>query len=313
MRSSPVSYRAERFEMTAAAPYRLETCGCPLCGEPPPAKTRAAFAPHRVVDCGSCSMRYLTPRVEESDVPRLYGSVDYWEKGGSEGGYSSYSSMEPLLVRTFVRRLSPLPTRPKGARLLDVGCGPGAGLEAAQSLGYEAWGLDVSETAVQVASLRHPGRVRLGTLSNRLFPRGLFDVITLFDVIEHVYDLRALAVDLAWHLAPQGRIVVATPNVESLLARMTGRRWVSYKIPEHVAYFSPRTLARALAPGFEIERISSCGQYVSGDFLLSRIADALPFGGSLLRAASRLLRPGRAAIYANSGSMLVTARRSPAP
>jgi 2-polyprenyl-3-methyl-5-hydroxy-6-metoxy-1,4-benzoquinol methylase len=299
--------------MTAAAPYRLETCACPLCGEPPPTKPRAAFGPYHVVDCRSCSMRYLTPRVQESDVPRLYESEDYWEKGGSKGGYSSYASMEPLLVRTFVRRLSLLPPPERGARLLDVGCGPGAGLEAARSLDYEAWGLDVSETAVKVASFRHPGRVRLGTLSDRLFPRGFFDVITLFDVIEHVYDPRALAVDLAWHLAPEGHVVVATPNVKSFLARVTGRRWVSYKIPEHVAYFSPRTLADALAPGFEIEHISSCGQYVSGDFLLSRIGDALPFGGGLLRAASRLLPPGHGALYANSGSMLVTARRSPAP
>lgn len=258
-------------------------------------------------------MRYLTPRVQESDVPRLYASEDYWEKGGSEGGYSSYASMEPLLVRTFVRRLSLLPPHARSASLLDVGCGPGAGLEAARSLGYDAWGLDMSETAVKVASSRHPDRVRLGTLSDRLFPRGFFDVITLFDVIEHVYDPRALAVDLAWHLAPEGRLVVATPNVKSLLARVTGRRWVSYKIPEHVAYFSPRTLAEALAPGFEIEHVSSCGQYVSGDFLLSRIGDALPFGGGLLRAATRLLPPGCAALYANSGSMLVMARRSPAP
>jgi 2-polyprenyl-3-methyl-5-hydroxy-6-metoxy-1,4-benzoquinol methylase len=294
-------------------PLRLEACACPLCGEPPPTKTRVAFGPYRVVDCRSCSMRYLTPRVEESDAPSLYASEDYWEKGGSEGGYSSYASMEPFLVRTFVRRLSRLPLRGKGARLLDVGCGPGAGLEAARSLGYEAWGLDVSEAAVKVASFRHPDRVRLGTLSDRLFPPGSFDVITLFDVIEHVYDPRALAVDLAWHLAPEGRVVVATPNVKSLLARATGRRWVSYKIPEHVSYFSPRTLAKALAPLFEIEHISSCGQYVSGDFLLSRIGEALPFGGGLVRAASRLLPRGRTGLYANSGSMLVTARRSPAP
>ena len=296
--------------MIALAPFRLETCACPLCGEPSPEQARIAFPPYRVVDCASCSMRYLSPRVHESDVVRLYGAPEYWEQGGAEGGYSSYSSMERLLVRTFVRRLSSLPPRAAGARLLDVGCGPGAGLEAARSLGYEAWGLDVSSAAVAVASSRHPDHVRLGALSDRLFSEGSFDVITLFDVIEHVYDPRRLAVDLAWHLAPEGRIVVATPNVESVLARATGRRWVSYKIPEHVSYFSPRTLAKALAPGFEIERVSPCGQYVSPDFLLARIGDALPFGGRLLRAASRFLRPGRAALYANSGSMLVTARRN---
>src|ERR1700690_2683386 len=213
--------------MTAAPPSRLETGACPLCGEPPPTKPRAAFGPYHVVDCRSCSMRYLTPRVQESDVPRLYESEDYWEKGGSKGGYSSYASMEPLLVRTFVRRLSLLPPPERGARLLDVGCGPGAGLEAARSLDYEAWGLDVSETAVKVASFRHPGRVRLGTLSDRLFPRGFFDVITLFDVIEHVFYPDPLAVDLPWDNAPEGHVVVATPNLKSFLARVTGRRWVS--------------------------------------------------------------------------------------
>jgi 2-polyprenyl-3-methyl-5-hydroxy-6-metoxy-1,4-benzoquinol methylase len=255
-------------------------------------------------------MRYLSPRARESDVAQLYGELEYWERGGAEGGYSSYSAMEPLLVRTFVRRLSLLAPRTAGARLLDVGCGPGAGVEAALALGYEAWGLDVSAAAVAVASRRHPERIRLGALSDRLFPQGSFDVITLFDVIEHVYDPRRLAVDLAWHLAPHGRVLIATPNVESVLARLTGRRWVSYKIPEHVSYFSPRTLAAALSPRLEVERVSSCGQYVSLGFLLARIGDALPVGGRLLRAASRFLGPGRAALYANSGSMLVTARRS---
>jgi hypothetical protein len=100
--------------MIAAAPFRLETCACPLCGEPSPEYARAAFPPYYVVDWASCSMRYLSPRVLESDVPRLYGAPAYWEKGGPESGYSSYSSMEPLLVRTFVRRLSSLP--PRGGR-----------------------------------------------------------------------------------------------------------------------------------------------------------------------------------------------------
>lgn len=293
----------------AAAPFRLETCACPLCGEPAPEEARVVFPPFRVVDCAACSMRYLSPRAHESDVARLYGAPEYWERGGSGGGYSAYSAMEPLLVRTFLRRLSPLSPRRVGARLLDVGCGPGACLEAARSLGFEAWGLDVSSAAVAVASARHVNRVRLGSLADRVFPRGFFDVITLFDVIEHVYEPRRLAADLAWHLAAEGRIVIATPNVDSLLARVTGRRWVSYKVPEHVSYFSPRTLAAALAPWFEIERVSPCGQYVSLDFLLTRIGDALPVGGRLLRAVSRLFRPGRAVLYANSGSMLVTARR----
>ncbi len=296
--------------MIAAAPYHLETCACPLCGAPPPERARVSFLPYRVVDCAACSMRYLSPRVAESDVSRLYAAPEYWEEGGPEGGYSSYSSMEPLLVRTFADRLSSLPPAAPGARLLDVGCGPGAALDAARTLGYEASGLDLSAAAIAMASSRHGNRARLGTLADRLFPRASFDVITLFDVIEHVYDLTRLASDLAWHLKPEGRLAIATPNVDSLLARATGRRWVSYKIPEHVSYFSPRTLAMTLAPAFLVESVAPCGQYVSLDFLLTRIGDALPAGGGLLRAVSRLFRPGKFALYANSGSMFVTARRN---
>lgn len=297
--------------MTAAAGFRLETCACPLCGEPPPAKARVEFPPYRVVDCRVCDLRYLSPRVLESDVSRLYGAAEYWEEGGPERGYASYSAMEPFLVRTFARRLSSLPAR-AGSRLLDIGCGPGAGLDAARSLGYDAWGLDLSEAAVTAATARHPGRVRLGTLSDRLFAPASFDVITLFDVIEHVYDPRRLAIDLDFHLAPEGRVLVSTPNVNSLLAGLSGRRWVSYKIPEHVTYFSPRTLARAFSPRLEVIDVAPCGQFVSADFLLTRLAEAVPFGGGLLRAASRLFKPGGAALYANSGSMLATARRSTA-
>ncbi len=290
----------------------LDECSCPLCGEPPPVRARVVSAPYRVVDCPFCSMRYLTPRAHEADINRLYSAPAYWKHDGASCGYSSYTAMNSLLERTFVRRLERLGDA-RGARLLDVGCGPGAGIAAAASLGYEAWGLDVSQSAVSIASARFPGRVCRGALSDRQFPQGSFDVITLFDVIEHLYQPRRIAADLAWHLAPRGRILIATPNVNSILSRVTGSRWVSYKIPEHVSFFSPHTLRRALAPEIEIERISSCGQYVSPDFLLKRVGDALPYCRTACRRGAELLRASDRQIYVNSGSMLVTAGHGKAP
>jgi 2-polyprenyl-3-methyl-5-hydroxy-6-metoxy-1,4-benzoquinol methylase len=299
--------------MRERAAFRLEECPCPLCGAPAPQKSREAFPPYRVVDCPGCALRYLSPRVAEEEMPALYRESDYWEGGGAGGGYASYEAMEPLLVRTFLRRLSLLPSPAKSSRLLDVGCGPGAGIVAAERAGFSPFGLDLSPVAVESAQRRFGDRVRLGRLSERLFPEGSFDVVTLFDVFEHVYAPRPFVEDLAWHLAPGGTLLLATPNCESLLARTTGRRWVSYKIPEHVAFYSPATMAAVLEPRFTIERLRACGQDVSLDFLATRLADALPAASGPLRALSRVPALARARLYVNSGSMLVVASRRRSP
>lgn len=291
------------------APLRLETCACPLCGEAPPRPARASFPPYRVVDCPRCTLRYLSPRVAREDLPRLYEGR-YWEGGGTDGGYASYAGMEALLSKTFTRRLRWLGPPAPGARLLDVGCGPGAGLDAARAAGWEAWGLDLSSDAVARASARHAGRVALGTLEDSPFPAGSFDAITAFDLVEHVYEPRRFASALASALKPDGSVLIATPDVGSVLARATGRRWVSYKIPEHVTFFSRRTLADALAPPFRLARAAPCGQHVSLPFLLERVGAALPVGGGILRGAARARALAGLTLYANSGSMLVHAVRA---
>jgi SAM-dependent methyltransferase len=291
------------------APLRLEPCVCPLCGEAPPPRAREAFPPYRVVDCPRCTLRYLSPRVAPEDLPRIYEGR-YWEGGGTDGGYASYAEMEALLARTFAKRLRWLGAPPPAGRLLDVGCGPGAGLDAAGAAGWEAWGLDLSADAVARAAARHGARVAQGTLEDAPFPAGFFDTITVFDVVEHVYEPRRFAAALARALKPRGSVLIATPNVRSLLARATGRRWVSYKIPEHVTYFSRKTLADALAPPLRLVRAAPCGQHVSLPFLLERVGAALPLGGGILRAAARGRAFSGLTLYVNSGSMLVHAVRA---
>jgi hypothetical protein len=85
---------------------------------------------------------------------------------------------------------------------------------------------------------------------------------------------------------------------------------VSYKIPEHVTYFSRKTLADALAPPLRLVRAAPCGQHVSLPFLLERVGAALPAGGGLLRSAARGRALAGLTLYANSGSMLVQAVRA---
>lgn len=276
--------------MTAAASYRLEACACPLCGEPPPTKTRAAFGPYRVVDCRSCSMRYLSPRVQESDVPRLYGS---------EGLLGERRSRRRILLLYLHRAPSRPHVRPApfAAAAASMRCPPPR--RRMRSRRRPRGGAVSRLRSVGARRIRNRSRGCVLSPSGPRGPRAAFGPPLSRGFFQRHHALRRHRACLRPPRSRGGSRVapraggahrgVATPNVKSLLARVTGRRWVSYKIPEHVAYFSPDTLADALAPVFEIEHVSSCGQYVTPAFLLSRIGDALPFGGGLLRAASQLL------------------------
>jgi hypothetical protein len=131
------------------------------------------------------------------------------------------------------------------------------------------------------------------------------------DLFEHVYRPREFARTLHSVTKDDGVVVITTPNQSSLLARVSGRNWVSYKIPEHVFYYTPQTLGRTVAPWFEIARVRSEGQYCTLEFLAERAKTlSRPLGAASLRAV-RALGAGRLPVYVNSGSMtaVLTKRR----
>jgi SAM-dependent methyltransferase len=191
--------------------------------------------------------------------------------------------------------------------VLDVGCGPGFFLDAAAPLGYEAWGLDPSAYAVELASRSHGGRVRQGVLESAPFPDGHFDLVTAFDAFEHVYEPQRFLESAHRLLAPRGVLAITTPDPTSLLARVSGRHWVSFKIPEHVYYWSPATIRRALEPQFDVLELTSAGQYATAGFLLRR---ALRLGARTPAPLQPIVAAlNRVSLYANNGSLTVIARR----
>jgi SAM-dependent methyltransferase len=162
---------------------------------------------------------------------------------------------------------------------------------------------------VQRASERFPGRVHCGALTDGLFPARFFDVVTMFDLFEHVYQPRAFLQTLHAITKDGGVVVITTPNQRSLLARLSGRRWVSYKIPEHVYYYTPATLTRMVAPPFKVELMRAEGQYCTLEFLSERIRQLnAPVGRGLLRVA-RTFGAKDLSVYVNSGSMTAVLRK----
>ena len=147
-----------------------------------------------------------------------------------------------------------LPARP-GGRLLEVGCGTGDLLAGARDLGWTVTGVDFDAAAVAVARRRGLS-VREGDLAAQGFADGSFDAVTMFHLIEHVPDPRALLAECRRVLAPGGRLVVATPNPRSRCHRRFGVSWMGLDPPRHLHLFPPGTLRReAERAGFRAEEV----------------------------------------------------------
>jgi SAM-dependent methyltransferase len=156
-----------------------------------------------------------------------------------------YLTEEPGIRQTFRGILEQIERlRSPPGRLLDIGCGPGLLLEEAASRGWTPEGIEPSDWGVSEARSRGLD-VRAGTIEDAQLRPGSFDAAVAADVIEHVADPLAFVRALHHVLKPKGVVFIATPNVQSLMARVLRRRWWSV-IPNHLWYFSPDTLSSLL-------------------------------------------------------------------
>jgi SAM-dependent methyltransferase len=144
-------------------------------------------------------------------------------------------------------------------RLLDVGCGAGGLLEAAQKQGWLAQGLDVSSHAAK--HVRELGfEVFEGELQAAKFPSAYFDVVTAAELLEHVFDPRALVREVARILRPGGLFWTTTPHARGLSGRLLGLKWRCIWPPEHLQLFSIRGLTTLLLDaGFRKIHIDTTG------------------------------------------------------
>jgi SAM-dependent methyltransferase len=137
-------------------------------------------------------------------------------------------------------------------RLLDVGCGLGYFLARAQDRGWQVSGVDTSAQWVELANQRLGGRrAQRSTLERASFRHAPFSIITVWDVVEHIFEPLPFLAHLRSLLAPGGRLFIRTPNLAYVYPVYAGRRYLLKSDVElgptnHVVYFTARTLGAAL-------------------------------------------------------------------
>lgn len=218
-----------------------------------------------------CGMLWLDPRPRPEQLWKLY--LTYWTHGAdgpaaavadAEVSQARQRALKRLAALVFPWRRSALLSDsrylfdvPPG-RLLDVGCGNGAFISGMAQRGWQATGLDFDEQAV-AAARRHPNvTVLSGGLTEQAFADGQFDAITLSNVIEHVPDPKGTFQELERILAPGGRLVVITPNANSLGHKAFGRSWRGLEPPRHLFLFTQEALkSQAEAVGLTRNKVFS--------------------------------------------------------
>lgn len=165
--------------------------------------------------------------------------------------YAEKATLNELTTERYAELLRWLSAARRTNRLLEIGCGAGWFLAQARADSWDAVGTETSSIAID--RLRADGLdVRHGEAWCGQFADGTFDAVVLLEVIEHVGDFHRVLEEARRVLRPQGRLVLSTPNIDSLTRRLIGGRW-RIVTEEHLWYFSPRTLTQLLrAHGFEI-------------------------------------------------------------
>ncbi len=227
--------------------------------------TSAAYGVHPpIVRCRKCNLVYANPRWDSSVVRENYSVVED----------PTYVEEREGRVLTFGRNLKPFEDLVAGnshtRRLLDVGCHIGVMVELAKDRGWEAWGVEPSTWAAEQARARGLNVVT-ATLAEANLEENYFDVVTMWDVIEHLTDPAAELRQVHRVCKPGGVFAIHTIDIESGFARLMGKRW-PWLMEMHLYYFSPRTLGKMLEQiGFRVIRSSAQGRFLRLGYFATRI------------------------------------------
>jgi 2-polyprenyl-3-methyl-5-hydroxy-6-metoxy-1,4-benzoquinol methylase len=247
---------------------------------------------------------YANPRWDPNVTLAAYQAVE-------DTTYVAERAGRELTFRHHLRDMEKITGPANGRALLDVGAYIGVFVEVAQQAGWRATGVEPSAWAAAEARKRDLDIID-GTLASDALGERRFDVITMWDVIEHFDDPAAELARAYERLRPGGWLVAHTMDIDAPVARLMGSRW-PWLMDMHLTYFSRKTLAAMLGnAGFEVVAQGAQGRYLRLGYLATRVGGmSATFGRATERLVGALGLEG-AAVPVNFGDLItIYGRRSP--
>ncbi len=266
--------------------------------------TNPGYGHHaQIVQCRQCGHMYANPRWSGDEILQAYTAV-------TDETYVQERAGRELTFQKHLRSMEKQVGQANGRSLLDVGAYIGVFVETASQAGWRACGVEPSKWAADIA--RQQGlKVIHGTQDAPELADKQFDVVTMWDVIEHVDDPFGEIAKAHKLLAPGGWLVIHTMDSDSLVARVMGPRW-PWLMDMHIHYFTQKTLRQMLEKnGFEVVWSGAEGRYIRLNYLVSRVEALSRPLGRLVRWIVNGLRLGGIAVPLNFGDLFTVYARRP--
>jgi len=217
------------------------------------------------VQCRRCGLIYQNPRPTREGIGNHYPPE--YDSYNNELDHKDVSWLYNKAFRYGLYKRHHFVTRHRShGKLLDIGCATGQFLHAMGRIrGYELTGVEINDYAAKIAREKYGLDVFTGTLEQANYPNDCFDVVTLWDVLEHMHDPASSLCEIYRILKPGGCLILRVPNGKSWDAKLFGKYWFGLDAPRHLYVFTTSTLEALLRKtGFQAqEQNTSIGNYTS--------------------------------------------------
>ncbi|MGB9480056.1 MAG: class I SAM-dependent methyltransferase [Candidatus Acidiferrum sp.] len=221
-----------------ASAARLAPEPCPVCGHlgarewlSAPDRFHGRREKYILTRCPSCSLVW-TNRPPAPTEMHVHYTTEYDHLISTAGDAAH---------RWGFRKEALAPFKQSGA-LLDLGCSSGSFLEFMGRESWKLYGVEMSAKSAKAAEAKCGAQVFVGSILDAPFPAESFDVVTCFDVLEHLHEPRRVMARVSEWLKPGGIFYVLVPNVDSAEARVFGSYWHGLELPRHLFHYSPASL-----------------------------------------------------------------------
>jgi SAM-dependent methyltransferase len=252
----------------------------------------------KIIECHTCGVSQTLPSPDFAELIHYYPHTYYPTGPASEMYYKNH------IERFQIDKLKMIQTYYQSGKLLDIGCGVGHFIRTAINNGYEAEGVEFSEIAAAVGREQWNLQIVSGDFLSDQFNSESFDIITMWQVLEHLRQPREVLLKVHHLLKPGGLLVIAVPNFSSIQARIFRNHWYHLDVPRHLFHYSPESLVKILDTcNFHVDKIDHHSPEHNYAGILGSLIRLSPPGESFIH---KLIRKTAATFFARMFAALET-------
>jgi len=206
-----------------------------------------------ILRCKGCGIGITSPFPTIEDLTKVNQDIYQVDQR-----IQTYLSKQEYFEKRYRKYINKIKLYKENGDLLDIGCNIGLFLKVAQQNGFSTTGVELNKECAHYGQQFFKLKIFSGYLEDISFRKDSFDIVTLFDVLEHIPDIIGFIAEVRRILKINGLLVLQSPNIDSVMAKLTKSKWNWLCPPDHLYHFTSETMIRFLTSnGFTIKEIKT--------------------------------------------------------